>query len=103
MPHLSTQLVTIITALGGLVVPPIVSLLKKESWSAQVKQLIAGLVSLLIAAVAVYFVAPSDFGLPFASLAGLVYAGSQVVYGGWFKNSAVDVALTSVFNKKPAA
>ena len=69
------------------------------TWSAQVKQLIAGVVSLGIAALGLWLVAPKDFGLPFASLAGLVYAGSQIIYGAYFKNSSVDTILTNAFHK----
>jgi hypothetical protein len=97
---LTTQTTTIIVAIGALVVPPIVSFIKHQTWSAQIKQLIAAVVSLAVAGVGLWLVAPKDFGLPFAELAGLVYAGCQLVYGAYFKNSSVDNILTSLFYKK---
>ncbi len=97
---LTPQIVALITAIGGLVGPPVGSLLKRGNWSAQLKQLIAGVVSAGVAAGAIAIVNPNDFGLPFVSLAGLVYAGSQVVYGAYFKGSTVEVMLASVGSKK---
>ncbi len=100
---LTTQLTTIIATVGGLVVPLLVSLLKKVTWSAQIKQLIAGLISLAVAAIAIWIVNPSLFGLPFATLAALVYAASQFAYGLYFKGSSVDTILTAAIYKKPAS
>ena len=100
---LTTQTTSIIVAIGALVVPPIVSLIKHITWSAQIKQLIAGVVSLAVAALGLWLVDPKDFGLPFASLAGLVYAGSQIIYGAYFKNSSVDTILTKAFHKATPA
>ncbi len=98
---LSSSTTTIIVAIGALVVPPLVSLIKNEAWSAQVKQLIAGVISLAIAAVAIWLTAPLDFGLPFAQLAALVYAGSQLIYGAYFKQSTFEQVLSNVFHKPP--
>jgi hypothetical protein len=100
---LTTQTTSIIVAIGALVVPPIVSLLKHVTWSAQVKQLIAGVLSLGIAALGLWLVDPKDFGLPFAELGGLVYAGSQIIYGAYFKNSSVDTILTKALHKTTTA
>jgi hypothetical protein len=95
---LSPQTVAIILAIGSLVVPPLVSLLKREKWPTQVKQLIAAALSLAISAAAIALVARHDFGLPFVSMASLVYVGSQIIYGAYFKSSAADIYLTSVGN-----
>lgn len=92
----------IIIAIGALVVPPVVSFIKQESWSAQIKQLLAGVISLIISGVALWLTHPTDFGWPFFQLASLVYAGSQVIYGAYFKNSSVDTILTGVFHKPVA-
>ena len=93
---LDPQLVAIIVAIGALVVPPCVSFLKREHWPAQVKQLIALVLSCGVVAIALYIEAPKDFGLPFMSLAALVFAGSQIIYGVYFKSSAADTFLTSI-------
>jgi hypothetical protein len=98
---MTVQIVALITAIGSLVVPPVVSFLKRENWSAQVNQLIAGVISLAVSAVAIWIVAPADFGLPFVTLAGLIYAGSQVIYGAYFKASVVESLLASVGKKVP--
>lgn len=99
---LSASTTSIIVTIGSLVVPPLVSLIKNQSWNTQVKQLIAGVVSVVIAAIALYFTAPNDFGLPFVQLAGLVYAGSQIIYGTYFHGSTVNNLLTQAFHKAKA-
>lgn len=96
---ITTSMTTIIVAIGALVVPPVVSFLKNIKWSPQIKQLIAGLLSLGIGALGIWIVAPKDFGLPLASLGGLIYAGSQAVYGLYFKGSSVDTILTNALYK----
>ena len=100
---MTPQLVAIITTIGALIVPPVVSFLKRENWSPQVKQLICGVLSLGVSAVAIWIVQPADFGLPFVTLGGLVYAGSQLIYGAFFKGSAVETLLASVGSKKTPA
>ncbi len=96
---LTPQVVAIITTIGSLVVPPLVSFLKRQSWSAQLKQLLAGVLSTAVAAAAIAIVAPKDFGLSFVTLAGLVYAGGQLVYGAYFKGSSTEVLLAAVGSK----
>lgn len=96
---LSSHTVAIIVTIGSLVVPPVTSLLKKEQWSAQLKQLIAGVLSIAVAVAGIALTAPNDFGLPLVSLGGLVYAGSQIIYGAYFKNSVLDNKLTGVFSR----
>ena len=98
---MTPQIVAIITTIGSLVVPPVVSFLKREKWSPQIKQLICGVLSLGVSAVAIWIVQPADFGLPFVTLGGLVYAGSQVIYGAFFKGSAVETLLANVGSKTP--
>lgn len=99
---LSPQTVALITAIGGFVVPPVVSLLKQQSWSAQVKQLIAMACSGAVAAVAIALTAPHDFGLGFVTLAGLVFAGSQLAYA-FFKGSSFESALARFGSKASKA
>ncbi len=102
-PSVSASTQAIIAGIGGLVVPPIVSLLKRISWPAQVKQLLAAVRSLGVAAVALAITAPSDFALPFLQLGALVYAATQVAYGAFFQGSTLDTVLTAIGNKpKPA-
>lgn len=96
---LSVQVIATITAIGSLVVPPVVSLLKRENWNPQVKQLIAGVLSLGVAAAGIAIVEPADFGLSLVTLGGLIYAGSQIVYGAYFKNSTVESALAKLGSK----
>jgi hypothetical protein len=97
---LTTQTTTIIVAIGALVVPPVVSFIKHATWSAQIKQLIAAAASVAVSAVGLLVTAPHDFGMPFAELSGLIYTGTQAVYGIYFKNSSLDNVLTALFYKK---
>lgn len=99
---MNPQVIAIITTIGALVVPPVVSLLKRTHWSAQIKQLVAGVLSFAIAAIAIYIVAPKDFGLPLVNLTGLVYAGSQIIYGAYFRGSTVATLLTKIGNRPKA-
>lgn len=100
MTELTAQTIAAITTIGALVVPPIVSLLKKENWNPAVKQLIAGVLSLGVAAAGIALTAPSDFALPLLTLGALVYAGSQVIYGAFFQGSSVETLLRRIGNKK---
>jgi hypothetical protein len=99
---MNPQIIAIITTIGALAVPPVVSLLKRTRWSTSVKQLVAGVLSIAIAAVAIWIVAPKDFGLPLVTLAGLVYAGSQIIYGVYFRGSTVATLLTKIGNQPKA-
>ena len=99
---MNVQVIALITGIGSVIVPPVVSLLKQSSWPAQVKQLIALVLSLAVSACAIAIVQPADFGLPFVTLGGLIYAGSQGFYA-LFKGSAIESALASVGNKTPPA
>lgn len=93
---MTAQVIALVTAIGALVVPPVVSFLKREKWSAQVKQLIAAVISVAVAVVAIAICARKDFGLPLLQLAALVYAGSQLVFGAYFKGSTADTFLTAI-------
>lgn len=101
MTDLTPAVVALITTIGALVVPPVVSLLKRESWPNQIKQLVAGVLSLGIAAAAIAIVAPADFALPLLTLGGLIYAGSQVIYGAYFSNSTLETLLRRIGSKTP--
>ncbi len=101
---LSPQTVALIVAIGGFLVPPLTSVVKREKWSAQVKQLVAAVLSVAVAGTAIEITDPAAFGLGFAALAGLVYTGSQAAYA-LFRGSAVETALASIGSKsaKPVA
>ena len=102
MHVLAASTVAMIATIGGLVVPPVTSLLKQAKWGASVKQLIAALASCVVAIAAVYVTAPADFAGSFVALASIVFAASQAVYGLYFKGSTVEGKLSSVFAPKPA-
>lgn len=105
MTSLTPQTVALVAAIGGAVVPPLTSLLKNEKWSPQVKQLIAGVLSLATAAVALLITDKAAFGMGFASIGALIYAASQGVYGLYFRGSAVETKLAQFGGKTapPAA
>jgi hypothetical protein len=97
---LTAQTIAIITAIGGFVVPPIASLIKRTTWATQWKQLLAGALSLAVAAVGIAVTAPADFALPLLTLGSLIYVGSQIVYGAYFKQSQLDTVLTNFGSKQ---
>ncbi len=100
---LSAATVAMIATIGGLVVPPVTSLLKREKWSAPVKQFIAGIVSIAVATAAVYVTTPADFSESLVALSAIVFSASQVIYGLYFQRSTVEAALSSVFSGSTAA
>ncbi len=98
---LNASLISIITGIGAMVVPLLTSLLKKITWSPQIKQLIAGLISFVVALVAIIIESPHGiFGVPLAQTFALIYTASQFVYGMYFKGSTVDTILTNALYKK---
>ena len=100
---LTAATVAMIATIGGLVVPPVTSLLKREKWSAPVKQFVAAIVSILVAVAAVYITAPADFAQSLVALSAIIFSASQVVYGIYFQRSTVESALSSVFSGSSAA
>ncbi len=98
---LTASLISIITGIGAMVVPLLTSLIKKITWSPQVKQLIAGFISLVVAVVAILIENPKGlFGVPLVQTFAMIYTASQFVYGLYFKGSTVDTILTSALYKK---
>lgn len=99
MTVLTPQLVALVAVIGGVVTPPVVSLLKRSGWSAQLKQLIAAVVSFAVALVALYVSDRAVFGLGYASLGSIVFLASQLAYAG-FRGSALDRTLTALPRSK---
>lgn len=90
-----------ISAIGAAVVPLAVSFIKREKWSAQVKQLVAGACSVVVAVVGVVATTHNFNSLNLAQLATMAFAGSQVVYGTYFRGSIVETKLTAIWSKTP--
>jgi hypothetical protein len=105
---LTTQDMANIAAIGGLVVPFLTSLLKREEWSTGTKQAIAFGVSAAIAVwvlVIGHQISGSLAQSPgaFAAVIGEVFTASQIVYRTLFAGSNVERALRSVGSKKQEA
>lgn len=88
--------VATIAAIGSALVPLVVSFLKREHWSAGVKQLLAFVASVAVAVVGIAVTTPHWVALNTASLVGLAYTGSQLVYQTYFRGSAFDGFLTGL-------
>lgn len=99
LPNLSATDTSAIAAVGSVVVPPLVSLLKQQKWSAQVKQLIAVAISAAVAVVGLLLAGASFNVTNIASLIALIFTGSQVAYGAYFRGSTVETALSAVGGK----
>ena len=89
---LTVATIALITAIGAVIVVPVTGFLKKETWSAHVKQAIAMVISLGVSAVAIAIKDPSAFGLGFVQLGALIFAGSQIFYA-FFKGSSLEKQL----------
>ena len=102
MTTLDPTTIGTISAIGAAVIPPLVSFLKRQTWSAQVKQLVAALAALIVAGVGIAVTTQDFTTLAITQLAALAYAGSQVVYGVYFRGSAVETRLRTVGVTHPA-
>jgi hypothetical protein len=82
-------------ALLGILLPPLVSLLKSTSWRTEVKQLVAVAASLVVAVGLAFF----DGGVStwtweaFAANAAVIFGFSQVVYTQYFGKTRVNAEL----------
>lgn len=99
IPNLTAVDTASISAVGSVVVPPLVSLLKREKWSAQVKQLIAFAIAAIVTVAGLLIAGASFSTTNIASLVALIFTGSQVAYGAYFRGSAVETALSAVGSK----
>ena len=90
-----------IAAIGAAVVPLVVSFLKQQKWSAQVKQLVAGACSVAVAAIGVAVTTHNWGTVNLSELATMVFTGSQLVYGAYFRGSVVETQLAAI-GRKPA-
>lgn len=76
-----------ITALIGALMPFVVSLLKRQTWSSGVKQLVALATSLVAAGIAHFTVNDFELDLDYlVAQAAVVFTASQVFYQQWFKD-----------------
>ena len=89
--------IAFVITLLSFVLTPLTSLVKQEHWPSQVNAFIA----LAIAGIGGVLVVVMDGGFHgigqpgnWAAIAALVYAGSQAIYHGIFRNSPIDQALT---------
>jgi hypothetical protein len=103
---LTPQDIANVAAVSAFVIPPVVSLLKRENWSAGVKQTIAiaisaivGIWALIIGHVITGAVITSPESL--ITAVGLAFTASQIAYRG-FAGSKVDTRLTAIGSPKPA-
>jgi hypothetical protein len=88
-----------IAAIGAAVVPLVTSFLKRQTWSAQSKQLLAGLVSLVVAVAGVAITTRNWSALNLTELATLCFTGATAVYGTYFRGSVVETKLASIGGK----
>jgi hypothetical protein len=90
-----------VSAIVGALLPIVVSIVKKEAWSTQIKRVIT-IVLAMIAAVVTTGVAEGWTELSFANLtasATLIFVAANTTYNGFWSDTTVDRALTSAFDK----
>ena len=87
-----------IAALAGIIVPFIVSYMKNTAWSAKTKQVVAIVVSLVVA----FGITAIDNGVKFDQWKdllinlGVVFSVAQVFYQQYFGGTAVNAKLESI-------
>ena len=101
---LTAQTIGLITVIGAVIVPPIVSFLKSESWPSYIKQAICLIASAAVAVVAVVIDQPKLLtGSNVVVLAGFIFTTATFVYSLLFHGSTIDSALTKIGLKKMSA
>jgi hypothetical protein len=100
MNGLSAATIALIVLIGGWIATPLTSLLKREKWPSQIKQLICMVVSAAVAVVAVEIDQPKLLtGQNVADLAALIFGWATLTYGWVFKGTPVDNKLTAIGSK----
>jgi hypothetical protein len=95
MVHIPTDVLATIMAVGAFIVPIFTSLLKREHWNNQVKQLIAAVLSFGVAAVVIAVKDPSIFGLGYVTAATVAFSAATAFYSAFFKGSTFESALAA--------
>lgn len=96
---LTPDQIATISAVASIIIPPVVSLLKREQWPTWVKQLIAMTAAVVAAVIGIAVTVTDWSAINVATLIGLAYLGSQVVYQAYFRGSASDTKLTTLPSK----
>lgn len=85
----------IISVIQGILLPVVVSFLKGQQWSTNVKFLFSIGVSIAVAAVTLFVESNFDWKFLVAN-AATVWASAQVVYQTWFKETSVQSKLAQM-------
>jgi len=84
----------VISIVQGLLLPFVVSFLKGQQWSNNVKLLFSMAVSLVVSALTL--LVQNDFNWNYLlANAALIWSSAQVVYKTWFQNTTVETKLTN--------
>jgi len=84
----------IISVVQGLLLPFVVSFLKGQQWSHNVKLLFSMVVSLIVAGITLLVKNDFDWNYLLAN-AALVWASAQILYKTWFEDTGVEVKLAN--------
>jgi hypothetical protein len=90
-----------VSAVVGVLLPIIVSVVKKEAWSTQLKRVIT-IVLAVAAAIVTTGVSQGWTELTFANLMAastVIFVAANTTYQGFWSDTTVDKALTSAFDK----
>lgn len=82
----------------GVLLPPVISLLKRQTWPTNVKKYFAAALAIIAGVVSVGVSegwAMLDFGLIVSSIA-IIYPLVQTTYLGFWEDTAVDEVLTRI-------
>lgn len=88
-----------LAAIIGIVMPPVVSLLKRASWPTWAKVATAGLVSLAVGALSAWASGQVTFDANperiFTSAAA-AFSAATIIYKAWFGSTALNARLTAI-------
>jgi len=87
---------TIVLVALGLLVPFVVSLIKKEQWSTKVKFLLCLAVSFAVTAITMFIQGEFHTWLEFVAKSGIVFATSQSFYVLHFGDTDINATLTAI-------
>lgn len=88
------NLLVILSIVEGIVLPILVSFLKGQQWSTNVKFLFSMVVSLAIAALTLLI--KNDFALDtLLANAALIWSSAQAIYQTWFRSTSMESTLAA--------
>lgn len=91
-----TNTLAIISIVEGLLLPVLVSFLKGQQWSQNVKLVFSLAISIVIAIITLAIQSNGFNWRELLANAATIWAAAQVVYNTWFKDTATQASLAAM-------